>query len=210
MKIAIPVDKDRISPRFIYTDRILISEYENGEITGRKIIDAGEPDPIKRVQSLVNMGIDILICCGIERFTAIQVDYHGIKVYHRVNGNVNDVLWMFHNNELEPFIIDFYKTNKCVQQGHGRGMIRRCNRRFSGKEGDNMPGKDRTGPQGIGPGTGRGMGSCNGGGKIGRGGQGGGRGMGRGNRQGAGGGRGAGRDPGTGKGQNKNRNDGNS
>ena len=66
MKIAIPLLGKRISPRFDHAQGFLLVEEENGEIIERKELPAVGLTPLTRVKKLSELGIDTLICGGIE------------------------------------------------------------------------------------------------------------------------------------------------
>ncbi len=160
MKIAIPINNNRISPRFVYTDKLQIAVLEQGEFTQKEIVLAGETHPLKRIQSLNDLNIDVLICSGIDRFTAMQIEYLGITLYQGVNGDIEEVLQRFLNNELESNILNIDEAGWGVFRGLRRCRFNKGHQRDKKMEEFKMPGKDGTGPQGDGPRTGRGSGPC--------------------------------------------------
>ena len=185
MRIAIPINNNRISPRFIYTDKFLIIDAENGEITRKEVVFAGETHLLKRVKFIIDLKVDVLICGGIDRFAAMQIRYHGIDIFNRVNEEIDEVIQRFMNNELELFNMDFNECRRGSRFGSRKKSMNQYNQMFLRKEAHTMPAGDGTGPTGKGPGTGRGQGPCRGGTKRGGG-------KGRGQGQGMGGGRGQG------------------
>jgi len=185
MKIAIPVFGTRVSPRFTCTDQFLLVEAEKGEITQREIISVSESHPLRCTRILVEKGVDVIICGGINRVSEQQLDYHNIMIFSWINGEVEEVLDSFLKGDLltKASVRPVGSGRRRRGMGFITGQCRRVNSIHNYKEVNEMPNRDGTGPNGKGPGTGRGKGPGKGGGK---------RGAGRGRGQGGGGGRGAG------------------
>ena len=102
MKIAIPLFDTRISPRFDHAQGFLLVEEENGEIIERKELPAVGLTPLTRVKKLSELGIDTLICGGIDRASAQQLSFNGVRIYSWVTGEVEDALRCFLSGGLEP------------------------------------------------------------------------------------------------------------
>lgn len=124
MKIAIPLYNNRVSPRFNHTDRLLIADIDGGEYVRKETVFAGDIHPLKRVRILNDLDVDVLICCGIDRFTALQFEYQGIDVYHGVSGDAEMLLERFMENDLEQFLMNSSGRNRCRKS---RQKIRRKN-----------------------------------------------------------------------------------
>jgi len=183
MKIAIPLFGTRVSPRFTCTDQFLLVEVEKGEIVLREIIPVSDSHPLRCTRTLVDQGVDILICGGINRFSEQQLNFHNIKVFSWIAGEVDEVLENFLKGDLVSNVS--IRSAGRWRAPKGMGYITKQywkeSKIFNSKEVNTMPKRDGTGPGGEGPGTGRGQGPCKGGKK---------RGKGTGRGQGAGGGRG--------------------
>ena len=95
MKIAIPLFDTRISPRFDHAQGFLLVEEENGEIIERKELPAVGLTPLTRVKKLSELGIDTLICGGIDRASAQQLSFNGVRIYSWVTGEGEDALRCF-------------------------------------------------------------------------------------------------------------------
>ena len=186
MKIAISLFGERVSPRFDYAEKFLIVDIAGDEIKHREIVPAGEPFPLTYVSLLCNLGVETLICGGIDRFSAQQLKLHGITIYAWVTGEAEDALQGFLKGELQPgAIMGFGGRRKGRWRFRcGKGHVSNYDNVLNkNEEVIKMPRRDGTGPGGKGPGTGRGLGPC-GGGQKGQSGQRGGRGGGGGRGQG--------------------------
>ncbi|MFC1565222.1 NifB/NifX family molybdenum-iron cluster-binding protein [candidate division KSB1 bacterium] len=186
MKIAIPIFGIRVSPRFISSDLFLVVDTQDGEILNKETIPFNDPHPLKCSRFLMDMGVEMIICGGINRFSEQQLNFNGIKVFPWITGEVNDVLQSFLKGDLDSIMRSPRNHNMRSGCKRRNSMNRNMNKNNIIKEVLVMPNKDGTGPAGgggRGTGNGRGQGSSGGGKGQGRGkgrGQGGGRGQGRG------------------------------
>lgn len=198
MQVALTAWENRISPVFDAAKTLLIAEIRDGKIVSMR----HEPmDPVwisHLADRLCGLGVDVLICGAISRVPSTIIEASGIQLIPFIGGAIDDVLAAYARNGR--IAAEFFMP------GCGRGQRRKgrgacgspCACMKEDKEVCVMPRGDRTGPQGLGPGTGRGRGPCQGGrGNAGTGagndrGQGSGRGQGRGQGQGRGAGQGRG------------------
>ena len=163
MKIAIPVFQTKISPRFDSTQDFILLQIEQRNVMKReKLPTKGWPLSAK-INHLVDMGVDTLICGGIDLESMQQLNYNGIKVYSWITGEVEDAVTCFLNQGLESgIILGTHGRRKgrwrfCTMGNHF------CNMDQPGfnpkREGVKiMPKGDGTGPQGQGTGAGKGSG----------------------------------------------------
>jgi len=143
MKIAISLFGNRISPRFDCAQGFLIGRAVNGVVLERQELPAEGLPALARVRKLLELGIDILICGGIDRFSDQKLRRHGIKIYAWVTGEVEDALNCFLRGELEACIMVGSDGRRCGRWrfkeepwGDGRGGRgkRRGNNRGQGRE----------------------------------------------------------------------------
>jgi len=187
MKTAIPVFRTKISPRFDETQGFVLLETENASVVARENLATKGWSVIEKMKRLVELGIDTLICGGIDRASLQYLSFNGVKIYSWVTGEVDDAVACFLDDRMKPGII-------LGEQGKMKGRWQFCNGRnhlcnmfqteFIEEGVKTMPRGDGTGPRGQGPHSGMGRGNC----KTGKGNRG--RGQGRG--QGSGKGRGVG------------------
>jgi predicted Fe-Mo cluster-binding NifX family protein len=101
MKIAIPVFHTKISPRFDSSQGFILLEIEKSSVMKRKELPTKDwplPDKIKQ---LIDLGVDTLICGGIDLKSMQHLNFNGIKVYSWITGEVEDALTCFLNERLE-------------------------------------------------------------------------------------------------------------
>ena len=204
MKMAIPVFHTKISPRFDETQGFVLLETENASVVARESLATKGWSVIEKMKQLVELGIDTLICGGIDRASLQYLSFNGVKVYSWVTGEVDDAVACFLDNRMKPGII-------LGEQGKMKGRWQFCNGRnhlcnmfqteFYEEGVKTMPRGDGTGPKGQGPRSRKNRGGCKTGIR--------GRGSGQGRGQGSGQGRGVGSaqdrgDAGKGRNQCKN------
>ena len=187
MKVAVPLFDTRVSPRFDCAPAFLLATVQSGALTERQTADAQGDSPRARAEWLLGLGVQAVICGGIDAHSAQLLELNGIAVYSWVTGEAEDALTAMAAGRLKPMMMMGPGGRCCgrwrFRQGPGSSAWSQS------KGGDIMPRGDGTGPTGQGPGTGKGMGPCGaGGGKRAGKGRGRGQGMGRGQgRRGSGG-----------------------
>jgi len=187
MKIAIPVFHTKISPRFDQTQGFVFIETEGDSVTSKEQLATPGWSVTAKMKQLINMGIDTLICGGIDRASMQYLSFNSIKIYSWVTGEIDDAVTCFLDNRMRSGII-------LGEQGKMKGRWQFCKGRNhlsnmfqtgfykTDKGVMDMPRGDGKGPSGQGPRSGMGRGGCKGG----KGGRGGGQGQGQGRGQGRG------------------------
>ncbi len=170
MKVAIPLFTTRVAPRFDVAENFLFIQTSNGEIRDRQLIPAGSWESMERVRRLTELGVDTLICGGIDRLSSRQLTDRGVQVFSWITGEAEDALACFLRGELESGVMMGPGGRCCGQwrfRRHGKNpRTRWTNKELSEedmsvkKEVMEMPRGDGTGPAGKGPATGRGRGPC--------------------------------------------------
>ena len=83
---------DRVAFRFDCADKILVVKKDKkGKLCSEEII-LTESHPIRRVQQIVNLGINTFICGAMSRFVCHMFQYHGVQVIKGITGDTPDVL----------------------------------------------------------------------------------------------------------------------
>jgi len=169
MKIAIPVFQTKISPRFDSTQGFILLQIEKRNVMKREELPTKDWPSSAKIKQLVDLGVDTLICGGIDLESMQQLNFNGIKIYSWITGEIEDAITRFLNQGLESgIILGTHGSRKgrwqfCTMKNHI------CNRTQAGfnskREGVKiMPGKDGTGSKGQAIGAGKRSG-CSGAGK---------------------------------------------
>jgi predicted Fe-Mo cluster-binding NifX family protein len=152
MKIAIPLFNNRISPRFDCARDFLLALAENGRVVKREAFPAVLWSPLERVKRLKEMGVDTLICGGIDEISLRRLNFYNIKAYSYVTGLAEDALQSLLRGELES----------CAMIGPGGRCSGIWRFRSQDSDGEYKPGgrgKGRRRSRGRGGGYGSGRGS---------------------------------------------------
>ena len=135
MKIAIPLFGTRISPRFDHTKKFLLVSAENGKIIDRQELLTEGWTSLTRIKRLRELGVDTLICSGIDCFSARQLDFYGVRIYSWVTGEVEDALRCFLEGKLESGTMMGPGGRQCrMWRSVGRNVQQMRDQRNPGKE----------------------------------------------------------------------------
>jgi len=101
MKIAIPTFATRVSPRFDCAQSVLVVTVDEGGVPERQELTASHWAPHERINRLVELGIDTVICGGIDRWSAASLQSAGVTIYGWVAGEVDDALAALLQGDLD-------------------------------------------------------------------------------------------------------------
>lgn len=103
MKITIPVWNGFVSSVFDFAHFLLIVAVEGKKETSRSQVHLEQQIIPQRVNQLVSLGIEVIICGAISRPLAETLIAFNVKVIPFVSGSVDDVLEAYLGNHLaEP------------------------------------------------------------------------------------------------------------
>ena len=92
MKIAIPTFATRVSPRFDCAQSVLVVTVDDGNASERRELSAGDWAPHERVNRLLELGVDTVICGGIDCWSVASLQSAGVTVYGWITGEIEDAL----------------------------------------------------------------------------------------------------------------------
>jgi predicted Fe-Mo cluster-binding NifX family protein len=102
MKIALPIFGSRISPRFDYASFFLIVTVEEGKIIDRTEISVSDADCWRRIEAIRELGVESLICGGIDENSARILENHKIQLIPWIAGEVENTLKNYLKGNLTP------------------------------------------------------------------------------------------------------------
>jgi predicted Fe-Mo cluster-binding NifX family protein len=112
MKIAIPLFGSRISPRFDFSPELWMITVENGDLIHQEKLPMTNLSLSQRLDQLTSLGIDQVICGGIDGFCVNQLGRKGIGVLHNVVGEAEVAFNLFLKGRLRPGL--------CCEKRRGR------------------------------------------------------------------------------------------
>jgi predicted Fe-Mo cluster-binding NifX family protein len=95
VRAALTVWDGRISPVFDVSRKALILTVENGTETARRIEDIETPNAELKLDRLMELGVDTLICGAISEPLHYELSTRGVKVIAFVAGEVDEIVKTF-------------------------------------------------------------------------------------------------------------------
>lgn len=89
MKIAVPVENGTVFQHFGKTRTFMVYETAGGQITGKRLLDAGESGHAALAGLLQSQGVELLICGGIGGGARDALDRAGIRLAAGVSGSAD-------------------------------------------------------------------------------------------------------------------------
>ncbi len=92
MRIAVPVFGSRVSPRFDCAQVFLVVTADEGNGLQRQQLIATNWAPHERINRLMELGVNAVICGGIDWWSAESLRSAGIMVCNSITGDVDEAL----------------------------------------------------------------------------------------------------------------------
>ena len=92
MKIAVPTFGTRVSPRFDCARTVLVMTVDEGRPSAPEELRASNWAPHERINRLLELGVDTVICGGIDQWSVESLRSAGVTIYGWVAGEVEDAL----------------------------------------------------------------------------------------------------------------------
>jgi len=99
--IAIPVFGNRISPRLDYTESMQLITIDNGLIENRETIKLIAHNNLGKINMLIRLHPDIIICDGVSEISYEKLIKNRIKIFPWIHGEVDAVVDKYLNGKLK-------------------------------------------------------------------------------------------------------------
>ena len=140
MNVAIPLFGTRVSPRFDCAQVVLVVEADDGQYRHRREVVFAGLAPHERINRLLQLGIDTLVCGGIDRWSAESLQAAGVKLFAFTTGEAEDALALLLEGSLVG-AAPFAEMDVNVAGCFGRGRrARHMNRGVGGRGGQGQRG----------------------------------------------------------------------
>ena len=100
IKVAIATFGERVSPRFDCAQTFLIVTVDDGRFSERQLVVASDWSTLERPGRLIALGVDAVVCGGIDRWSAKSLQSAGVTVYRGISGETEDALRTLLRGEL--------------------------------------------------------------------------------------------------------------
>ena len=95
MTLAVPIWQDRVSPVFDTASRLLVVHHGRAGELGRKEVAIGAVPSDGLARSIVDLGVDVLLCAGISGPLRRMLERGGVRVEGDLCGEVEALLRAF-------------------------------------------------------------------------------------------------------------------
>jgi len=92
MRVAIPLFRKRISPNFLTAPELQVVLAHGQKADCTFLFRFPRCSSFERRKKILSLGIDLLICGGIDWPTKFWLERHGIKVIDNTRGEVEEIL----------------------------------------------------------------------------------------------------------------------
>jgi len=93
--IALSIFGNRISSRLDVCEKIMIVKVDNHSILNRETLLLDNNDTVKKLDSLIQLKPDVLICGGLTNLCKKMLSNNKIRVIPWVQGNAEEILNLF-------------------------------------------------------------------------------------------------------------------
>ena len=98
--IAISIFGNRISSRLDVSEKLMIVTTENDKIKTRDTILLESTDILKKLEVLLKLNPDVLICGGLTKLCKKKLKNYNIKVIPWVQGDIDHILKLYFDGLL--------------------------------------------------------------------------------------------------------------
>jgi len=95
MKLAIPLWEDKIAPFFGAASRVLVITIRDGRVEGESYLRLKGKSPIETASHLANLGVDGVLCGGIQSYCKEWLADRGVAVFDNRVGDADEIIRVF-------------------------------------------------------------------------------------------------------------------
>ena len=92
MKIAIPLFKERVSPHFGASSKVLLVEARDATLHQETVLDVRGEDAMEIARHLVDLGVEKLMCGGIQSHYKDWLTRKGVTVVDNQRGMAREII----------------------------------------------------------------------------------------------------------------------
>ncbi len=127
MKVAVPLFGSRIAPRYDCASDFLVADVGPGSAGERSQVGLAGLPPVERARRLRELGVEVVICGGIDPVSAHCLAGCGLALYAWVTGEAADALEGLVLGELQPRAMMGAGGRRCgrwrFRRRRGRGPL---------------------------------------------------------------------------------------
>lgn len=124
MKVAIATFGDRVSPRFDCANAFRLVTLDGQAVVEHSDVDATHWGPQERIKQLLDQDVEVVVCGGIDRWSADSLTQAGITLHGWVSGSIDESLELLRRGDL-PVALPLVDASGCgARRGRRRGRCR--------------------------------------------------------------------------------------
>jgi len=100
MRVAIPVFGTRVAPRFDFAPALIEVTVEMGVVADTRIANTIGLTPRDRIRLIRDLDVEVLICGGLDQYTAQILSGMPLQLYTWITGDVEDVVKQYLSGRL--------------------------------------------------------------------------------------------------------------
>lgn len=109
MRVGIPILRDRISPVFDVSERLLLIDVEGGRVLRRTEVLMEKAGHVARAELIAKLGVHVLICGAVSRPLEAILVSAGVKIIPNTCGVVEEI--------LDAFVCDHFTEQAFLMPG---------------------------------------------------------------------------------------------
>ncbi len=121
MRVAVATFGDRVSPRFDCAASFLVVSIDAATVVQRQEVSAAAWAPHERINRLVELQIEAVVCGGIDRWSAESLRAAGIRLFAWLTGSIQENLDRLTRGELVP--VEVPAVGDCCQRSGDRSDV---------------------------------------------------------------------------------------
>ena len=102
MRVAIPLYGSRVSPRFAFSERMLVADIHGGGVAGQEVLDTGRLLDRQRLEQLSSLGIDVFVCGAADPEFLAEAGSLDIAIIPDVAAEMDEALDLLAHDRLPP------------------------------------------------------------------------------------------------------------
>lgn len=100
MRVALPLFGNRVAPRCLHAESMLLASIDKGKVNSQLLHNTSGLSSSEKVELLVNLGIDVIICGAAPEDFREEAQARGIAVITNIAGEAEDILTQLVKGEL--------------------------------------------------------------------------------------------------------------
>ncbi|MFC2119847.1 NifB/NifX family molybdenum-iron cluster-binding protein [Bacteroidota bacterium] len=99
-KIAISIFHDRVASRLDSAENLMLVTADDGKVKSRELILLRGEDPLRKIDKIIQLKPDVLICGGLTKICEDKLGNSNIKIFPWIQGKTEYILSLCLRNKF--------------------------------------------------------------------------------------------------------------